>query len=126
MVNCDYLRNHAVKLQLSSSPSSSSSPVPLYIRDGQVKYPSCTRISPRHFHPGSVVHWWAWTDTWRYRRLPPHSSSLEFDSLDDEECKRTFVSLVTNTWDEFFDKINRGGWKYIACMVKLGTGKQET
>ena len=93
--------------------------MPLYTRDKKVKYPPCNKISLRHYHPGAVVHWWGWTDTWRYRQLPNNSDSLEFDSLDDEYCQRTFVSMLTNTLDEFIVKINQGGWKYIACMVKL-------
>ena len=115
LVNCTHIRNHAVKLQLKSTGDA----VPLYIRDKKVKYPACSKISVRHYHPGAVIHWWGWTDTWKYRKLPSHSDSVEYDSLDDEHCQRTFVSFLTNTMDEFFEKINKGGWKYIACMVRL-------
>ena len=67
-----------------------------------------------------MIHWWGWTDTWSHRTLDPSSaSSKEFDSLDDESCKRTFVSMLTNTMEEFIEKLNKGGWKYIACMVQL-------
>ena len=115
MKNCTYIRNHAVKLQFSSKEGA----VPLYTRDKKVEYPPCNKVSVRHFHPGTVLHWWGWTDTWNYRRLPLTSDTTEFDSLDDEYCHRTFVSMFTNTSDEFFDRINRGGWKYIACMIQL-------
>ena len=111
-------RNHALTLELNST-------VPLYKSDKEIDYSSCDEQHNAHYHPGAVIHWWGWTDTWRHRRLPGNTDSLEFDSLDDESCRRTFVSMITNTLDEFIEKINRGGTKYIACMVARQPSKSK-
>lgn len=113
--HCVHSRNHAVKLQIQND-------VPLYLIDKKIKYPAPTKVTFRHYHPGAVIHWWGWTDTWKYRKISQFKDLTEFDSMDDEYCRRSFVSMVTNSIDEFIEKLNKGGWQYIACMVSVKWG----